>query len=39
MTGENIAGLVLAVLLGVYLVAALLFPVFSSPRPGSGPGL
>jgi K+-transporting ATPase KdpF subunit len=26
MTGENIAGLVLAVLLGVYLVAALLFP-------------
>jgi len=26
MTGENIAGLVLAVLLTVYLVAALLFP-------------
>ena len=26
MTGENIAGLVLAVLLLVYLVAALLFP-------------
>jgi K+-transporting ATPase KdpF subunit len=26
VTGENIAGLVLAVLLGVYLVAALLFP-------------
>jgi K+-transporting ATPase KdpF subunit len=26
MTGENIAGLVLAVLLSVYLVAALLFP-------------
>ncbi|HEV8206553.1 MAG TPA: K(+)-transporting ATPase subunit F [Acidimicrobiia bacterium] len=26
MSGENIAGLVLAVLLGVYLVAALLFP-------------
>jgi K+-transporting ATPase KdpF subunit len=26
MTGENIAGLVLAVLLGLYLVAALLFP-------------
>ena len=26
MTGENIAGLVLALLLTVYLVAALLFP-------------
>ncbi len=26
MNGENIAGLVLAVLLSVYLVAALLFP-------------
>ena len=26
MTGENIAGLVLAVLLLVYLVAALVFP-------------
>jgi K+-transporting ATPase KdpF subunit len=26
MTGENVAGLVLAVLLTVYLVAALLFP-------------
>ncbi len=26
MNGENIAGLVLAVLLAVYLVAALLFP-------------
>lgn len=26
MSGENIAGLVLAVLLSVYLVAALLFP-------------
>ncbi len=26
MTGENIVALVLAVLLGVYLVAALLFP-------------
>lgn len=26
MTGENIAGLVLAVLLSLYLVAALLFP-------------
>ena len=26
MTGENIAGLVLAVLLGLYLVAALLVP-------------
>jgi K+-transporting ATPase KdpF subunit len=26
MTGENIAGLVLAVLLSFYLVAALLFP-------------
>jgi K+-transporting ATPase KdpF subunit len=26
VTGENIAGLVLAVLLSVYLVAALLFP-------------
>jgi K+-transporting ATPase KdpF subunit len=26
VTGENIAGLVLAVLLFVYLVAALLFP-------------
>jgi K+-transporting ATPase KdpF subunit len=26
VSGENIAGLVLAVLLGVYLVAALLFP-------------
>jgi K+-transporting ATPase KdpF subunit len=26
MTGENIAGLVLAVLLTVYLVAALVFP-------------
>ncbi len=26
VTGENIAGLVLAVLLAVYLVAALLFP-------------
>ncbi len=26
MTGENIAGLVLAALLTVYLVAALLFP-------------
>jgi K+-transporting ATPase KdpF subunit len=26
MSGENIAGLVLAVVLGVYLVAALLFP-------------
>ncbi len=26
MSGENIAGLVLAVLLGLYLVAALLFP-------------
>ena len=26
MTGENIAGLVLAVLLSVYLFAALLFP-------------
>ncbi len=26
MSGENIAALVLAVLLGVYLVAALLFP-------------
>jgi K+-transporting ATPase KdpF subunit len=26
VTDENIAGLVLAVLLGVYLVAALLFP-------------
>ena len=26
MTGENVAGLVLAVLLFVYLVAALLFP-------------
>ncbi|HEV3135734.1 MAG TPA: K(+)-transporting ATPase subunit F [Acidimicrobiia bacterium] len=26
MRGENIAGLVLAILLGLYLVAALLFP-------------
>ncbi|HEY4402616.1 MAG TPA: K(+)-transporting ATPase subunit F [Acidimicrobiia bacterium] len=26
MSGENIAGLVLAILLGLYLVAALLFP-------------
>jgi K+-transporting ATPase KdpF subunit len=26
VSGENIAGLVLAVLLGMYLVAALLFP-------------
>jgi K+-transporting ATPase KdpF subunit len=26
VSGENIAGLVLAVLLGLYLVAALLFP-------------
>jgi K+-transporting ATPase KdpF subunit len=26
MSGENIAGLVLAVLLSIYLVAALLFP-------------
>jgi K+-transporting ATPase KdpF subunit len=26
MNGENIAGLVLAILLGLYLVAALLFP-------------
>ena len=26
MTGENVAGLVLAILLSVYLVAALLFP-------------
>lgn len=26
MTGENIAGLVLALLLSLYLVAALLFP-------------
>jgi K+-transporting ATPase KdpF subunit len=26
MTGENIAGLVLAVLLTIYLVAALVFP-------------
>jgi K+-transporting ATPase KdpF subunit len=26
VTGENIAGLVLAVLLSLYLVAALLFP-------------
>lgn len=26
MTGENVAGLVLALLLSVYLVAALLFP-------------
>jgi len=26
VTGENIAGLVLAILLGLYLVAALLFP-------------
>jgi len=26
MSGENIAGLVLAVLLGLFLVAALLFP-------------
>jgi K+-transporting ATPase KdpF subunit len=26
MTGENVAGLVLAVLVTVYLVAALLFP-------------
>jgi K+-transporting ATPase KdpF subunit len=26
VSGENIAGLVVAVLLGVYLVAALLFP-------------
>jgi K+-transporting ATPase KdpF subunit len=26
VSGENIAGLVLAVLLGVYLVGALLFP-------------
>jgi K+-transporting ATPase KdpF subunit len=26
MSGENITGLVIAVLLGVYLVAALLFP-------------
>jgi K+-transporting ATPase KdpF subunit len=26
VTGENIAGLVLAVLLSIYLVAALLFP-------------
>jgi K+-transporting ATPase KdpF subunit len=26
VSGENTAGLVLAVLLGVYLVAALLFP-------------
>jgi K+-transporting ATPase KdpF subunit len=26
MTGENIAGLVLALLLTVYLVAALIFP-------------
>jgi K+-transporting ATPase KdpF subunit len=26
VSGENIAGLILAVLLGVYLVAALLFP-------------
>ena len=26
MTGENIAGLVLAVLLSAYLVAALVFP-------------
>jgi K+-transporting ATPase KdpF subunit len=26
LSGENIAGLVLAILLGLYLVAALLFP-------------
>jgi K+-transporting ATPase KdpF subunit len=26
VTGENVAGLILAVLLAVYLVAALLFP-------------
>jgi len=26
VSGENIAGLVLAILLGLYLVAALLFP-------------
>jgi K+-transporting ATPase KdpF subunit len=26
MTGENIAGLVLAILLTIYLVAALIFP-------------
>jgi K+-transporting ATPase KdpF subunit len=26
VTGENIAGLVLAILLGLYLLAALLFP-------------
>jgi K+-transporting ATPase KdpF subunit len=26
VNGENIAGLVLAILLGLYLVAALLFP-------------
>ncbi|MDQ6852086.1 MAG: K(+)-transporting ATPase subunit F [Actinomycetota bacterium] len=26
MSGENIAGLVLAILLGLYLLAALLFP-------------
>ena len=26
MSGENVAGLVLAILLGLYLVAALLFP-------------
>jgi K+-transporting ATPase KdpF subunit len=26
VTGENVAGLVLAILLSVYLVAALLFP-------------
>jgi K+-transporting ATPase KdpF subunit len=26
MTGENIAGLVLAVLLSLYLIAALVFP-------------
>jgi K+-transporting ATPase KdpF subunit len=26
VSGENVAGLVLAILLGLYLVAALLFP-------------
>jgi K+-transporting ATPase KdpF subunit len=26
VSGENIAGLVLAILLGLYLIAALLFP-------------
>jgi K+-transporting ATPase KdpF subunit len=26
VSGENIAGLILAILLGLYLVAALLFP-------------